>query len=334
MPRNRAVIAAGNRVVGGISADGSEIRGDGGLVAPTLIVPITVDLAPRPAAGMLALTRVEGTLSVPRQAGSPIVIGQASRSWVGGAESLFVSLPTGTSERSLDLTYPVSPTMARAFETLAGSVGPADIEMRLSMSVSLAWVSRTWNNVPPGDVEPVPEIEALGLVSELRPVWHTPAGDMPVHVPRERWAESILPALGLDRLRLLAVRLPAEDRWGSRHIPRKFDAARRALDAGRYAESIRACRDVRRMVQRRLAGNEKERVVDAIARLRDAPAESPQMAFIDAMWTALVALTNAAVHDDDPDTSPPEFTAADARSCLLVTALLLEQLADSVDPMQ
>jgi|GEM_PF-3914285 len=51
MPRNRAVIAAGNRVVGGMSADGSEIRGDGGLVAPALIVPITIDwLLARPQA--------------------------------------------------------------------------------------------------------------------------------------------------------------------------------------------------------------------------------------------------------------------------------------------
>jgi hypothetical protein len=206
--------------------------------------------------------------------------------------------------------------------------------MKLEVGASTAWVSRTWNSNPlrPGE-ERVPAIEGLGLISELRPVWDTRVGELPISVPREHWAEDVMPALGLDRLRLVTVRFPGGAEPGTARIPRKFDAARRALDAGRFAESIRACRDVRRMIQRRLTGSERDQVVDAVARRRGLPTTAPQMVFLEATWTALVNLTNSAVHDDDPDAPAVEFSASDARTCLLLTAVLLEQLADSLDPV-
>jgi hypothetical protein len=332
--RTRVGISVGHYLVGDVSADGSEVRGEGEFLSPGLVVPIAVTLHPRTPESTIALTRLSASLTLPRPAGVPIIVGHAEHQWLGGQDGLFLSLPSAVQERTIQLHFGVPHATLRFTELAAASSGPRDIQMKLEVGASVAWVPRTWNNIPlrPGD-EPEPAIEGLGLVSELRPIWHTQVGELLLYVPRERWAEEVLPRVGLDRLRLVVVRFPSDTDARKARMVRKFDAARRALDAGQFAESIRACRDVRRMVQRRLTGSEREQVVDAVARRRGLATAAPQMVFLEATWMALVNLTNSAVHDDDPDAPAVEFSVSDARTCLLLTSVLLEQLADSLDPV-
>jgi hypothetical protein len=332
--RSHVGISVGLRDVGRVSADGSEVRGSGGGFAPALVVPVTVSLHNRPAAGTLALTRLSASLAIPGPGNIPIDLGHAQHEWLGGPEGLLLTLPQGTQERTCLLRFPIGLGAVARMTEVAGSTAPREIEMKVAVEASIAWVPRTWNSIPSaGTDEVAPAVEGLGLISELRSVWDSRVGDLVLYVPREKWAEAVLPALGMDRLRLVTVRFPGASPSRNNRIPRKFDAARLALDAGRFAESIRACRDVRRMVQRRLTGSDAGRVVDAIAARRGLSSQGPQMSFLDAAWSALTNLTNSAVHDDNPDADAVDFSAADARACLLLTSVLLELLAESLDPV-
>lgn len=143
-----------------------------------------------------------------------------------------------------------------------------------------------------------------------------------LHVGREQWAEQILPAVGLDRVRLVAVRLPSDGPL-PKEVTRVFDEARRHYDEGRYKESIKSCRDLRYVVERSLDAVNGRRVATVVADHRKASVDGPLYKFVDGVWSALVNLTDDASH--------PEFkvfSRIDARACLLLTAAMVEALTD------
>jgi hypothetical protein len=167
----------------------------------------------------------------------------------------------------------------------------------------------------------------MGLFSFVVPFWNTRIDDLPVRIPQSTWVDRVLPGLGLDRLRLVELALPAFGGPLPQEVVPHFDAARRDYDAGRYRECIQQCRSIRHAVERHLGATEKQPVQEQVGQRLGWPADSPQRMFLAQTWKALVDLTNAALHRLDT-----VFQARDARACLLTTAVLLEYLERLVGP--
>ena len=88
---------------------------------------------------------------------------------------------------------------------------------------------------------------------------------MRLAIPREQWAQQVLPSLGRDRIRLVAVRLPAGDDSPSRQVAAVFDAARREHDAGRHRAALQALRDLRHLIEEQLAAVDGKRIASQLA---------------------------------------------------------------------
>jgi hypothetical protein len=328
--QNSINIGASTTLLGSIAIDGAEVAGIGDLVAPQLVVPFVVRLNNQPREAAVALLELRARLSMPRSEGA-LVLSSAERRWLGGPSGLRQTFDHGSHDYQEEWQFPLHGASVRPLERAGAQTAPGDVALKLDIEATAAWIARTWNNIPPDPnaVAP-PAASRYGLMADLQFLETVTVGDLTIYVPRERWAEAVLPGLGLQRTRLVAVRLPPEDRFGTTRIPKRFDAARRALDAGRFEECIRDCRQIREIVQRRLIGSGAGRVATAIARRRGLPEDAPQIRFLGEAWTSLVTITNAAVHDD-PDEEQTLFAATDARSCLLLTAVLLEHLVDELE---
>ena len=162
-----------------------------------------------------------------------------------------------------------------------------------------------------------------GNVYDLRPIAETRIGDLVIPVSRERWATQLLPGLGLDRLRLVATRLPVQDRLGAPIVDR-FDEAINAYDAGHYEQSITLLRKLREAVERAHGSTRNRPMAIIIAEGRGWSQE--RVAGFDSAWRALVDITNAAVHTDDGPPRP--FHHAEARLALILAAAALEYISD------
>jgi hypothetical protein len=299
--QNSIGIGGGNVLLGSIAVDGAEVSGEGDLVAPQLVVPFVLRLNNQPREATVAVVELRARLSMPQALGA-LNLSSAERRWLGGSTGLRHSFDHGSFEYREEWRFPLHGTNVRPLERVGAQTAPADVPLKLEIEASAAWISRTWNNAPPEPDGIAPSTAGrYGLMDDLHFLERVAVGDMTIYVPRERWAESILPGFGLQRTRLVAVRLPPEDRFGTTRIPKRFDAARRALDAGRFEECIRDCRQIREIVQRRLTGSRAGRVAPAIAKRRGLPEDAPQIRFLDEAWTSLVTITNAAVHDDPED---------------------------------
>jgi hypothetical protein len=140
---------------------------------------------------------------------------------------------------------------------------------------------------------------------------------------------NVIPGLGLDRLRLIEIRVPSPGGSLPGAVVSLFDAARRDYDDGRYRECIQKCRDVRHAVEQYLgATGQNNTVADQVAARLALPPNDPRHALIDQTWQGLAALTSQAHHIAHLDLS----SVADARAALLLTASLLDYLGHLFAP--
>ena len=162
----------------------------------------------------------------------------------------------------------------------------------------------------------------FGLVSDAYPIWNSKAVELTVPVGRERWVEHLLPGLGLNTVRLVAVRLPSASSLSSDDLIARFDAARRYFDLGEYRASIQGLRDLRTAVEDAFGATAADPLPNRIAALRGMKPGDPVPAFFVGLRDALAALDNPAHHDILP------HAASDARTALLVTAVFLESIQE------
>lgn len=134
--------------------------------------------------------------------------------------------------------------------------------------------------------------------------------------------KQVLPQVGLNAVRLVEVEFPKAGGVYPEQAVRSFDEARRDYDLGRYLECIEKCRYVRHAVEEHLALTRGQCIADAVAQRLGLDPRGPQHDFLDHLWEGFVVMTNAAHHNDHRQ----QLLRADAQSCLLLAALLLEYL--------
>jgi hypothetical protein len=167
-----------------------------------------------------------------------------------------------------------------------------------------------------------------GTALDVLPLARVTAEELLIQMPRDFWARELAPALGHDRYRLIAVKVPTPDGPLGGEIVPLFDAASRAYDAAEWRESIQKCRDVRHYIEKCLDLQEKEHIATAIAKRLSVSPDDPQIKFLDATWQALAGLTSDAHHLD----SVGRLEAATAHAALLVTATMVQHVSELVGP--
>jgi hypothetical protein len=309
--------------IGAIGADPADLRGTGGVLSPALELALEVRLNPQPD-GDLAVKQLSVELWLPLAAHNAVALGpKVTHTWPGG----LCSGRKHMNKTSTRLRFALSHEQLRLLEQHAARSLPGAIQLEFRFSTVIAWARWASNEIdrtdPNAPAHPFPV--NYGVLVDVGAEFQTsssPSDALTLYVGREQWAEQILPAVGLDRLRLIAVRLPSDGPL-PKEVVRLFDEARRHYDEGRYKDAIKSCRDLRYAVEAALGAVKGRRVATVVAEQRRTSSDGPLYKFVDGVWTALVDLTDDASHPD-----LKVFTRVDARACLLLTATLVEALTD------
>jgi hypothetical protein len=310
-----------NRRVGRLRLDPTQVRGEGGLASPALVLPLSVELEPQPPERRLLVTEVRAELSLGAgtvHAGSRL--GESVRvRGVGGASGVWASVPDSTVSHGAALRFSLTALQVHLLDTAAA---PPDrvVNLLVRFEVEAAWARDEAQDVLG---------HSSGSALELLPLAWIRAAEITLPVPRSEWAEGILPALGLDVLRLVAVRLPRRGGPLGDDLVAWFDQARHKFDAGDYRGAIERARDVRNVVEKRLQATRNDPVAAKVGQARGLPDGARTTAFLDGVWQALAEATNEAHHAGRPDQA---FTGPDARAVLLTTAVILEYLGGTLTP--
>jgi len=314
-------ITSMNRRIGRLRLDPTQVRGEGGLVSPALVLPLTVELEAQPAEQRLVVTEVRAELSL--GAGSAHAssrLGELVRvRGVGGDRGVWATIPGSTTTDAADLRFALTALQVHLLDTAVTRPDRA-VNLLVRFEVEAAWVRDEPQNVLG---------HASGSALELLPLASVRASEITLPVPRSEWAEGILPALGLDAMRLVAVRLPRRGGPLGDDLVAWFDQARHKFDAGDYRGAIERARDVRNAVEKRLQATRNDPVAAKVGQARGLPEGAGTTVFLDGVWGALAEATNEAHHAGRPDQA---FTAADARAILLTTAVILEYLGATLSP--
>jgi hypothetical protein len=319
---NKQPIRLGNRGIGDVYSDGGAVRGEGGPLRPHLIVPLTIELNSLPADQMMAVTRVEATLTadqhgMPRDALCSSVV----KDLTSGFQVR--SLPSGTSDTTIELRFPLTNAEAQHVELLRHESRQSTFVLYLGVEASVAGM-RTYNQMgsgsSPGDS---PWEMNYGMFSQLFPFWTCQITPVQVRIEQSTWIERVLPGLGYDRTRLLELTFPPPlaDHMSA---AQQFDKAKRALDERRYGDCIQECRGLLNMWEKQYgAGGKQKRLADVIAGDRTWPENDIRRAMLDTLWKEIGDVANAP-HHPEGDINSEVFNERDARLVLVLTAALSE----------
>ena len=311
-----AYIRVTHTPAGRLSVIPSEVRGDTESLAPALIVPVSVELFDRDGQTVV-LDRLSATLwTAPaqgpsRRIGLPAVIHNGTARW-----GLLVSEQDRGNPHRVELCFDLLDHGPQALDQhFQTSPGPhPELMMILDARLGIA------ANYP----QDVNDTGTLGLVQCAKPL----ADELRLPIAREQWAREIGPALGHDRQRLVAVRLPSPEGPLGPEAVASYHEASRAYDRAEWRECIQKCRDVRTYVERAVRQDDGEHVAPAVARRLGTDGEDPRIKFLNSIWTALVNLTSGAHHIDSRD----RLEAATAHAALLVTATMVQHVAELIGP--
>ncbi|HWB70458.1 MAG TPA: hypothetical protein VG518_10825 [Solirubrobacterales bacterium] len=325
----RSDIAVGNFRVGRISADSAAVQGEGGELSPALAVPLSLQLDPQREEESIAVTEIEADLVLSTQPGTGLgtQVGSPARSSaIGVVGGLWRTVPGAPSERQLTLRFVLAREQVRLLEDHAHRLGAEPVPLELRLRLGAAWVRQSTSAPSPGPANhPVPA--ALGFVSDLWRFSETRVEPLRIELAREDWATRILPALGGDRIRLVAVRFPNGDSPLGHDAIAAFDAARSAYDAGEYRRAVQACRDLREAVEDDLEATDGIRLADQVGERLGWAEDSPARDLLDNLWKTLVEVSSAANHQRGR-----QLSVADARLAVLIAAGTMEYLTELIEP--
>ncbi len=319
--------------VGTITLDVANVRGEGGPYDPRLVLPLTIALDPQDEPATLALTRLscalhlrEPSMAAPyNQVGpsTPVLVDQLR-------DRLVASTPKRLSAHQVEARLFLSPPALAQLEAHRHT-DPAKVFVgALSFDGTLAWTYKTtmyYTDATPGphrfarDEWPFDFRAGASLTAEI---WTTRIEPLALRIPASTWVDNVLPGLGLDRLRLIEITLPVGGGPLPVSVVSMFDDAQRDYDAGRYRECVGKCRDVRHAVEQHLGATKAQPVADVVAAQLALPAGAAERTFLDGAWKALGDLTNSAHHIGT--TGAPSYSAAATRTCLFLTATLLDYM--------
>lgn len=311
-------------VVANVSVDSDQVRGDGGLLAPALVIPFQVELLQRPTGERLALQRVSVALSVPTTTQGYVQLGPTVHSFgESSGRGVWHTYESHSYDLRLDLRFPLSSEAVRLVEDAAHRIEPS-LNLKLRIDAAFAHVQGVEQLHVSGGLAGQQHI--LGHAFDLRSLGSGGSEDLDVQVSREHWAERVAPGLGIDWYRVVAVRLPKQVEGLDPKLGSFFDEAVRSYERRDYRGAINACRDIREVVEQSLGAEGKGGVAGVVAAERRLADDAPEREFIDGAWKLLADLTNKAHHVR----SRGHYEAPDARAALLFTAVMLEYLADSL----
>ena len=311
-----ASITSQSLILGDIECDPARVRGEGGSINPTLVLPLVVKLGPRPVERAVAVTEVWGRAHI--DSGSRVPLGEMSRAMSpDDSHGIWMSRPGSESSDHVELRVVLSPMHLRVLEGARARDG--DVALRVQVHVAVAQV-RTEHMLQANG----------GVAVELLPLAWVRADELRLQVPIGQWAEKVLPALGADRFRTVIVSLPSSGALTpDKPLVRWFDEARARYDSGDWRGCIERCRDVRHAVESALNATKSSPVGSRAVAASGLPTHAGVTDFLDGVWRALADVTNEAHHSGAAE---PMYQAADARAVLLITATALEYLAALVRP--
>lgn len=321
-----ANIQVGTHLIGEITLKENQVRGEGGPYNPRLVVPVEINLHQRPAMQAIAVTSLTytfycGEISPSTQIAEPVTHDLT-------ASFPARSNPHGPSRSYLEMHFQASETMIVQMEARRHRSPDTTFQGWVTISASIAWMVAAGGEAPgAGSLRPMPDYSfemTMGICVSVAPFLETSVGNLSIRLPASTWIDKVLPGLGLDHLRLVEIALPRSGGAVPGEVVPHFDAARRDYDFGRHRECIQKCRDVRNLIEKHLGASKAHPVGDALADLAGLPLPQDQRRFLNQCWIALADLTSAAHHQ-------MAYSTADARACLLLTAVLLEYLQMLLD---
>lgn len=317
--------------VGAITLDTAKVRGEGGPSDARLVLPLTVTLDPQDEGATLALTRLTCALHL----GEPV----APSSQVGPSTLILVerlgdrlvsSRPQRPFAHEVEARLFLSQAVVARIEAHRHAHAEKTFAGVLSFDGTLAWAYKTtmyYTDATPGSHRFAGDEWPFDFgagASLLAPIWSTRIEPLAFRIPASTWIDNVLPGVGLDRLRLIEITMPVAGSPLPTSVVPTFDDAQRDYDAGRYRECIGKCRDVRNAVEQHLGATRAQPVADVMATQLGLPSDAAERAFLDNAWKALGDLTNSAHHINAA--GAPTYSAAAARTCLFLTATLLDYL--------
>jgi hypothetical protein len=318
----KADVMLGNFRVGRLHVDPVSVRGEGGCLSPVLVLPASLQLDPRHETQTIAITELEADLVLPNRGEVALgsVLGSPARvSSLNHRSGLWVSIPGSPVEHRVDFRFPLSIEQIRLLEDHAERLGDEEIPVGLRLRVAAAWMRQNSDAPQPGLANhPLPA--ATGTAAELWPLGEGKIEPLEARLRREDWATRVLPGLGANQIRLIAVRLPTASRALGTEAGSAIDAARHRYDAGDYRGAIQACRDLRDAVREHLDADSAT-VAERVAELLTVPTDSPEIVLLDNIWKTLSDLSSASHHRQGRG-----LGAAEARACVLLAATAVEYL--------
>jgi hypothetical protein len=320
----KSAIRAGGYLLAELIVDPARITGSGGPWSPALVVPLDIVLPAQAKEQTLVVAELVAELWFLAQGNTAVQLGSPYRiNGSSGRSGQLRSYPHGATTDSLQLRFRLTPDELRGLEQHAHRQAPSAVALELRFEAHVAWMRRSFGAIGADEMVAFPS--NYGFFTELVPLVQCDADNLTIQLSRERVAEEILPALGLDRLRLVAVQLPPQV-----SVPRfqeRFDYARTHFDAFRYEEAIAGCRDARKLVEHAFAATREEPVAVKAAQVAGLAADAPAVVFLDGIWRSLAVLTNEAKHGERGH----RYTAAEARAALMTLAVAVELLNELLE---
>lgn len=306
-----------------ISVDSARVRGEGGLLAPMIVIPMTLELDQRPASEQLALSRLEVALWL-TSPGSTVQLGPPVVAFGDGANGgIWTTRDTHRFETQLDLRFTLNQGMLRIVEETVHSLARPDLSFTLKIRPAVGRVTGT-HDVPTA-VGPGGQEQLLGTAYQIYPMAWPTVDHLDIRISWQHWAD-MAKDLGLDEVRLIAVRLPRKIEGFDPELLSLYDQAISRYEKHEYREAIGICRDVRNLLEKAIGATKSNPVSAIMATERGVDSSSPPIRFVDQAWRLFAEFTNAARHDE----SIGSYSAADARAMLLFTSVMLEYLASAL----
>lgn len=141
-------------------------------------------------------------------------------------------------EGMVDLLFPLTTPVVKLVESLRAGKRPS-FRVTVKPSGRIRY-NRTTNPGPPGSRPKVEQI-AEPFLGQGVPVWRRDAQSIVLDVPRDQWADEVLPILGLGRWQI--YELPAAESKPLSEVDSHIEAATRHFDRGEWRSCVASARD-------------------------------------------------------------------------------------------
>lgn len=312
--------------VGEVRLDSTQLRGEGGWADPRLVLPLTLVMQQQPIHHQIALTRLTASLHTAQP--------PAPSTQLGGAATLTLlenmpclSVSAGPNEQHPEVRIPITQPLVARLEALRHAAPEGRLSLYLHLEGTFVWLRHTGNSGAQGAAESTLGEggwdTSVGLFSEMLPFWNSFIAPLRIEIEPRVWVEQVLPGVGYDQVRLVELNLANIPALGI--LPSQFDEARRKYDAGDYPGCVATCRSIQTAWEQHVGATRKTPLATTLAEHLHWPPKDWHTAMLDAMWKGYADMVNAPHHpEQEPPPLPP--TAADARFCLLFTAIISEYL--------